>query len=171
MSDQLISTLDRRVRDLPRRRLEPADALVLAQGVALAGLLWPGRGHWRLPRQVRRAALGVTAAGGLLGLAGLQQLGPGVTPRVEPPDGAELRTGGLYALSRNPIYGGLLAGATGFAVLRRRWEPLLAAGVLAGVLHAKVGVEERRLQLRFGQAYREYVRRAPRLVGVPRFRR
>ena len=158
----------RRVLDLPPRAAEPADVLVLAQGLALAGLLWPGRGRWRLPRLVRSASLAVTATGAAVGLAGLAQLGTDATPRVEPRDGAALRTGGVYALSRNPVYAGLLVGVTGFAVLRRRKEPLAAAAVLAGVLHLKVLVEERRLRGRFGESYEAYARRTPRLIGLPR---
>jgi protein-S-isoprenylcysteine O-methyltransferase Ste14 len=158
----------RRVLDLPRRSPEFADALVVAQGLAMAGLLWPGRGRWHLPRVVRTAALGVTAGGTAFGLAGLAQLGRHATPRVEPREGAPLRTGGLYAVSRNPVYAGLLVGAGGFALLRRRREPLLAVAGLAAVLHLKVLLEERRLRARFGPEYSAYARRTPRLIGLPR---
>jgi protein-S-isoprenylcysteine O-methyltransferase Ste14 len=158
----------RRVLDLPRRSAEPADVLVLAQCLAMAALLWPGRGRWRLPRIVRAGALAATAVGGVAGVGGLVQLGTDLTPRVEPRDGADLRTGGLYAISRNPVYAGLLVGAGGFAVLRRRREPLAAAAALAGVLHLKVLLEERRLRARFGERYDAYARRTPRLVRLPR---
>lgn len=134
----------------------------------MAGLLWPGRARWRLPRAVRAAAVGVTAAGAAIGVGGLAQLGADATPRVEPRDGADLRTAGLYVVSRNPVYAGLLVGATGFAVLRRRREPLLALAALAGILHLKVLIEERRLRARYGQRYDDYARRTPRLVGLPR---
>jgi protein-S-isoprenylcysteine O-methyltransferase Ste14 len=167
MPDPRALGLQRRMRDLPGRRTDPADALVIAQGLAIAGLLWPGRSRWRLPRVVRRGALAVTLAGAALGGAGLRELGSGATPRVEPPEGAPLRTRGLYAVSRNPVYAGLLVAGAGFAVLRRRGEPLLAAAALAGVLHLKVGIEERRLRARFGQQYDRYTERTPRLVGLP----
>lgn len=168
MSDSGSSGWNQRVRDLPGRSLEPADLLVAAQSLAIAGLLWPGRGRWWLPGVVRAGALAVTTAGAILAAAGLRQLGTDVTPRVEPRDAAPLRTSGVYAVSRNPVYAGLLIGATGFAVLRGRREPLLAAAALAGVLHLKVNVEERRLQARFGEEYERYARRTPRLVGLPR---
>jgi protein-S-isoprenylcysteine O-methyltransferase Ste14 len=155
----------------PCRATEPADLLVLAQGLALAAMLWPGRGRWRLPRPVRSAALAVTATGMAVGAAGLAQLGTDATPRVEPRDGAPLRTSGLYAFSRNPVYAGLLVAAGGFAVLRRRREPLLALAALSGVLHLKVLVEEQRLRGRFGEGYEAYARRTPRLIGLPGVRR
>ena len=171
MSELRSSGHGRRLLGLPRRSVEPADALVVAQTLALAGLLWPGRGRWRLPRPVRRGALAATVAGGLIGGAGLAHLSSDVTPWVEPREGAPLRTGGIYALTRNPVYAGLLIGGAGFAVLRRRREPLLAAAALAGVLHVKVLTEERRLRSRFGQRYDEYTRSTPRLIGLPRRRR
>lgn len=170
MSQSLPTSWTRRIRDLPRRSPEAADLLVAAQFAAMAGLLWPGRGRWRLPRPVRSAAVAVTCAGTAAGMAGLTELGQEVTPRVEPRDGATLRTTGIYGLSRNPVYAGLLVGSAGFAVLRRRSEPLLAFAVLAAVLHLKVNAEERRLLARFGAAYHAYQHATPRLVGMPRRR-
>ncbi|HET9657881.1 MAG TPA: isoprenylcysteine carboxylmethyltransferase family protein [Kineosporiaceae bacterium] len=168
MPDRAVTVLQRRIRDLPGRRLELADALVVAQGLAGAGLLWPGRGRWSLPRPIRRAALAVTLLGTAAGALGARQLGSGLTPRVEPPPQAALRTTGPYAVSRHPIYAGVLVCGAGFAVLRRRPEPLLALAALAGVLHVKAGIEERRLRDRFGTRYDEYARRTPRLIGLPR---
>jgi protein-S-isoprenylcysteine O-methyltransferase Ste14 len=147
-------------------RLGPA--LVGAQAVSAAAVLWPGRARWRLPRPARSAALGAVLAGGALSLAGVRALGVDLTPFVDPRPGAELRTTGVYQLSRNPIYAGLLLGVCGFSLLRRRPEPLVAAAALAAVLHVKAGVEERRLTERYGAAYTAYAARTPRLVGRPR---
>jgi len=97
--------------------------------------------------------------------------GARLTPRVEPPEDAELYTEGLYALSRNPIYAGLLTAAAGWAVLRRRPEPLLAWAALVAVLTRKARQEEARLVERFGQPYEAYRLRTPRFVGLPRGRR
>ena len=117
------------------------------------------------------AALVAVAGGGLVSLAGLRDIGRDLTPFVDPKVGAGLRTGGSYALSRHPIYGGLLVVSAGVAVLRARPEPLLAVGVLAVVLHVKTGVEERVLRRRFGAEYEQYAARTPRLVGLPLRRR
>jgi protein-S-isoprenylcysteine O-methyltransferase Ste14 len=73
-------------------------------------------------------------------------------------------------MTRNPIYSGLLAGSVGVAVLRRRVTPLLSAGVLGLVLGAKVRLEERALEARFGAQYRTYAARTPRLVPRRRHR-
>lgn len=147
--------------------MQPADALVAAQAICAAALLWPGRARWSLPRVVRRGAGAALLGGAALSLAGVRAVGADLTPFVDPRRGAALRTRGVYSLSRNPIYAGLLVAATGFALLRRRPEPLLAAGALAGVLHAKAGVEERRLGRRFGAEYTAYASRTPRLLGLP----
>lgn len=141
--------------------------LIAAQAAALAALAWPGRVRWSLPDPVAVAALTATAAGGALALAGLAPHGTSITPRVEPPSGTGLHTGGAYRVSRHPIYTGLLVGGAGVAVLRRRPGPLAAWVALLGVLHAKTRREERHLVERFGADYERYRERTPRLLGLP----
>jgi len=143
------------------------DVLVAAQVLTAAGVAWPGRGRWRLPRPVTVLAVGVGAAGSAFAAEGLRFLGTDVTPSVEPPAGARLRTAGPYSVSRHPVYLGGLVAAGAAAVLRRRPEPLVSFGLLAAVLHVKAGLEERRLAARFGVAYEEYRQRTPRLLGRP----
>ena len=138
----------------------------MAQALAIGGLAWPGRARWRLPRAVSAAALATAAAGIALGAAGVLAQGRQLTPRVEPPPSAALLTHGPYALSRHPVYGGLLAAGAGWAVARRRPEPLAAWAVLAVVLHVKTVLEERALRERFGDAWATYADRTPRLVGL-----
>lgn len=141
--------------------------LIAAQGAALAVLAWPGPGRWSLPAPVTASALVAAAAGGALALAGFAPHGTTITPRVEPPSGAALHTGGAYRVSRHPIYSGLLLAAAGLAVLRRRPEPLVAWAALVAVLDAKTRREERHLLARFGAEYERYRRRTPRLLGLP----
>jgi protein-S-isoprenylcysteine O-methyltransferase Ste14 len=150
---------------------DASDLLVAAQTAALAGVAWPGRGRGTLPGVVRAGAAGLVVGGAALAVASGARLGDGLTPRVEPPGDAPLRTDGPYALSRHPLYAGLLAAATGVAVLRRRPEPLVALGVLSLVLHVKAGVEEGRLRARFGSAYADYAAGTPRLVPPVSWRR
>ncbi len=151
---------------------QPSDVLVPVQLVALgAAALWPGRARWSLPGPVSVGADLVAAGGVGLVAAGALSLGRDLTPFVTPRDGASLRTGGSYAISRNPIYAGLLLLAGGVAVRRRRPEPLAAFAVLATALHVKTGAEEERLRERFGADYEAYAARVPRMIGLPgRFR-
>ncbi|HEX5534988.1 MAG TPA: methyltransferase [Actinomycetales bacterium] len=148
--------------------MKRSDLAVAAQGLSLAGLLWPGRARWRFPRAVTAGASMLLAAGAALGVAGARAQGRHLTPHVEPPPDAPLLTTGPYRLSRNPVYSGLLAAAAGFAVLRRRVEPLVAFAALAATLHIKTGMEEQALRARFGAEYDTYSARTPRLLGLPR---
>ena len=65
--------------------------------------------------------------------------------------------GGPYRLSRNPMYVGLTALYLGVALLGNLgWAPLLLPLPLAVVALWIVPAEERYLEARFGQAYRDY---------------
>ncbi|WP_052436945.1 methyltransferase family protein [Georgenia sp. SUBG003] len=147
--------------------MERSDGLVVAQAAALTGVLWPGRARWELPVPVTVAASSLIVVGGVLALAGAAPH-TRLTPRVRPPAGARLVTTGAYAVTRNPIYVGLAAGAWGLALLRRRPGPLLSAAALTGVLAAKSTLEESALADAFGRPYLEYAARTPRFVGRPR---
>jgi protein-S-isoprenylcysteine O-methyltransferase Ste14 len=89
----------------------------------------------------------------------------GQSLRVGLPDEAtELKTGGLYAFSRNPIY---LAVFLTCAASCLYWpHPLnIACAVLAiAVHHVIVLAEERFLSQRFGQAWQRYAARVRRYV-------
>jgi protein-S-isoprenylcysteine O-methyltransferase Ste14 len=150
------------------KQTKPSDIAVGAQGLSLAGLLWPGRARWRLPAAVTAGAAVLLSAGTALAVAGARAQGRHLTPHVEPPADAPLLMTGPYRVSRNPVYAGLMAAAAGFAVLRRRVEPLVAFAALAATLHVKTGMEEQALKARFGAEYDAYCARTPRLLGLPR---
>ena len=147
------------------------DAIVVVQAACLAALAWPGPRLWRLSPPVLAAATAATATGTAVLITGAVVQGRQLTPRVEPAARARLLTHGPYAVSRHPIYAGLLVAGAGVAVLRARIEPLLAWAGLAVVLHVKTGLEERSLRARFGADYDDYAAAVPRLVGVPRGQR
>jgi protein-S-isoprenylcysteine O-methyltransferase Ste14 len=142
-------------------------AVLTAQALATAALAWPGRARWRLPRPVLAGAVAATLAGGALFVTSLVSQGRQLTAHVDPPAGARLLTEGPYRLSRHPVYAGLLLGAAGVAVLRRRPGPLVGWAALAAVLHLKTGMEEEQLRARFGPDYEMYATTTPRLIGVP----
>jgi protein-S-isoprenylcysteine O-methyltransferase Ste14 len=144
------------------------DLLITAQMLSVGALAWPGRARWAVPGPLRLLAAGAVGGGALLSVVASLPHGTRLTPRVAPPQGAELHTGGPYAVSRHPIYTGLLVGGLGVAVLRRRPEPLLAWVVLAAVLDRKTRREETHLVERFGASYRTYRARTPRLLPTPR---
>ncbi|HLS03138.1 MAG TPA: isoprenylcysteine carboxylmethyltransferase family protein [Actinomycetales bacterium] len=145
--------------------MSKSNCLTTAQAASMAGLFWPGRAKWKLPKIVKVGAWLAVAAGGAVAAAGALEQGEQLTSSTTPPKRAQLITSGPYAHSRHPIYVGLLVAGSGFALLRRRIEPLIAFGSLATVLHRKVDAEENALVARFGKGYKKYAKRTPRMFG------
>ncbi len=140
-----------------------ANWLVWAQFLLLALLLLPGDPLWRGP-WVTAASLLLVALGGALAVAGAVVLGSDLVPWVAPKPGAPLRTRGVYRLTRNPIYVGIIVATAGWVLWRARVELLVIWVLLATVLIVKAHVEQHRLVDAFGEAYREYATRTPLLL-------
>jgi protein-S-isoprenylcysteine O-methyltransferase Ste14 len=83
-------------------------------------------------------------------------------------DHALIRTG-PYALTRHPIYTGLLLAIIGSAITRDSLAGGIGLGFLVAGLLVKIRQEERLLLEHFGPAYEAYRAEVPALV--PRFRR
>ena len=76
-----------------------------------------------------------------------------------------LVTDGPYRFSRNPIYLGLTALYRGLAVIAGSlWAVLLIFPVLAVMRWGVIAREERYLEARFGQPYRDYMARVRRWI-------
>jgi protein-S-isoprenylcysteine O-methyltransferase Ste14 len=74
-----------------------------------------------------------------------------------------LVTSGIFGLSRNPIYVANTLLILGLAVwLRWGWLVLLAPVCVAAVTELAIKREERHLEIRFGDAYRDYKTRVRR---------
>lgn len=138
--------------------------LVVAQAVTLAGHLLPGGARLGVPAALRPLGGAAVVAGVAVSVGAARGLGPDLTPSVVPLDGARLQRGGLYGVSRHPIYGGLLLASAGTVVLRGRLSTLVAATALAVVLHVKSGEEDRLLADRFGAEHAAYRTAVPRLL-------
>jgi len=81
----------------------------------------------------------------------------------------ELVTKGTYGISRNPI---CLAGFllnVGIGTACASWIYLLYAVVGMLLMHIGVAPEERFLLEKYGDAYRQYINRTPRWIGIPRW--
>ena len=79
-------------------------------------------------------------------------------------EGQELRTAGPYAITRHPIYTGVLATFAGAALVWNSGLTLLLAALFAIPLYFHTVVEEAILEQHFGDDYRDYQRRVPRFV-------
>jgi protein-S-isoprenylcysteine O-methyltransferase Ste14 len=78
-------------------------------------------------------------------------------------------TTGLYRYSRHPMYLTNLLMAIGISIACASWLFLLLS--IASVLFANVrfaGFEERLCLEKYGSAYREYMDRTPRWLGIPK---
>lgn len=132
---------------------------VLFLVIALVGIAAPG---W--PAGVRPALAivgGVVAfAGVVLAAAGMRHLGPSLTPFPAPIEGGELREGGVYALARHPIYGGVMLAALGWSLLTSPWA-LLPTVLLAALFEGKRRREEGWLAEHYS-GYASYRRAVPR---------
>ncbi len=117
-----------------------------------------GSSRWRRSRGL---GLLLGLAGLALALAGLLGLGRNLSALPHPNDDAELVQGGVYGLARHPIYGGLIAGAVGWALLTNSLLSLVFALGLWLLLEFKSRREERQLLARFPAyaGYRQRVRK------------
>jgi len=77
---------------------------------------------------------------------------------------AELKTSGILAHIRHPIYAGTLLIALGLFLFIPKWPVAVACTSI--VLYTLIGIqlEERKLVRLFGQAYTDYQRKVPMLI-------
>jgi protein-S-isoprenylcysteine O-methyltransferase Ste14 len=80
----------------------------------------------------------------------------------------EPMTKGIYAISRHPACLGMFLGFIGIGITCASWVFLLCALVHIVSWHFGVVEEERVLVDMYGEAYREYMARTPRWIGLPR---
>ncbi|MGB3347115.1 MAG: isoprenylcysteine carboxylmethyltransferase family protein [Candidatus Humimicrobiia bacterium] len=80
----------------------------------------------------------------------------------------ELVTKGVYSISRHPAYLGGFLQYVGIGIACASWISLLCAVVW--IISFSIGVidEERFLLENYGKAYREYMNRTPRWIGIPK---
>jgi protein-S-isoprenylcysteine O-methyltransferase Ste14 len=148
---------------------------VVINSLELTLVLWWVMAKWLLGWERPLVPAGAALAAGCAGLAlvlggaGLLvwaklRLGRWFVAGFMIKDGHELVTGGPYAITRHPIYTGLLAAFAGAALL---WNSALTLALAAGFvvsLSLHTMVEEALLERHFGDAYRAYRARVPRLV-------
>jgi protein-S-isoprenylcysteine O-methyltransferase Ste14 len=75
---------------------------------------------------------------------------------------------GVYAISRHPGYFGFFLGLVGIGIACASWVFLLCALVWIVTWHFGVAEEERFCLEKYGGAYREYLKRTPRWIGLPK---
>ncbi|MBW7868190.1 MAG: isoprenylcysteine carboxylmethyltransferase family protein [Brumimicrobium sp.] len=79
---------------------------------------------------------------------------------------SSLQTTGIYSLTRNPMYIGLLAGYLAFAILLGNWWTIISTPIFFAILHFYViPREEHYLSYRFGKEYITYTNQVKRWFG------
>jgi len=77
-------------------------------------------------------------------------------------------TKGLYSVTRNPEYIGLLLMQIGLGIACISWLYLLLTVMLLILLNTNLSAEERYCLYRYGDDYRKYKNRTPRWIGIPK---
>ena len=150
---------------------------VILQGVLLAGLGVAGllglagiggvfEAAWSDLARVATSVLGLGLAS--LGVnqvrLGARDLGANLTPLPSPSADAQLVETGSYARVRHPIYGGIILGGAGWALLTAAPAALVLAAFLVPFFWLKSSIEERWLEQRF-VGYHTYRGRTRRFIA------
>lgn len=100
-------------------------------------------------------------------IVSLVSLGAALTPTPVPQESAALRTNGIYALVRHPVYSGILVAALGFTLaVGSIWQVVLWLA-LAAFFYAKAFWEDRLLADKHGVAWFDYADHVSSFI--PRF--
>ncbi|MEZ5340506.1 MAG: isoprenylcysteine carboxylmethyltransferase family protein [Acidimicrobiales bacterium] len=136
---------------------------------ALLGILvfWSPQPTWTFPDWVDTAGFALGLLGLIWLLVGALNLGRSLTATPVPRSEGSLKTGGLYRLSRHPIYTGVLALAFSSAIRRANWMLVVVAVGLYVLFEFKARFEERLLTKAY-PGYAHYAARVPRFVPVGR---
>ena len=117
----------------------------------------------RLPGPARAGALGLTAAGAGLVVAGTGRFSS--LAQLSGTASGSMVRGGVYRFSRNPQYLGAVLALAAVSGLRRSPGVLALSAALAGVYRWWVPVEEQHLAARFGEPYQTCLQRTARWLG------
>nr|NIO37398.1 DUF1295 domain-containing protein [Candidatus Bathyarchaeota archaeon] len=77
-------------------------------------------------------------------------------------------TKGVYTISRNPMYFSMFLIFVGIGLASASWLFLLLAIFWIAVVDRGVVAEERLCLETYGDSYREYMKKTPRWIGIPK---
>jgi len=80
-------------------------------------------------------------------------------------------TGGMYRISRNPMYLTGFFMYVGIGIASASWVYLVWAIAYVIMSHIVITSEERFCLKKYGDKYREYMNRIPRWIGIPKSRK
>lgn len=130
---------------------------------------WMAWSSLSLPVWLRWVGIALVACSGMLLVWTFHNLGKNLTDTVVTRREHSLVTTGPYRYVRHPFYLTFALGALGVSLAIANWFTLLASLIPMSFLVARTRIEEEKLIQRFGDEYRDYMRRVGRFV--PRFGR
>jgi protein-S-isoprenylcysteine O-methyltransferase Ste14 len=77
-------------------------------------------------------------------------------------------TRGFYRISRNPIYLSAALMYLGIGIACASWVFMLCAVLWIAFFNIAIPVEERSLIEQYGDAYRDYMKKTPKWIGIPK---
>lgn len=139
-------------------------SILVVWGAAVLGSWGIGMSVFEAPAAITGVALALWVVGfvflflGRFGLGSSFRLG---TPK----ESTSLRTGGLYGVSRNPMYVGVYATVLASAIYTMNPLVWVLGAFVIAVHHRIVLAEEEHMRTAFGREYDEYCRRVGRYIG------
>ena len=138
--------------------------LVAVQFALLVAIFFtPSANSWALPFWAGLTANTLLVAGVVITGIAIFGLGKSLTANPVPKAKAVLKTGGLYAAVRHPIYSGLLLASWAFTAQHGSLWSLIAAPILTVLFAYKARFEERMLLATYPN-YAAYAARVGRFV-------
>ena len=138
--------------------------MVVLQFVFLALLVFlPNGTDWPTPLWLTALAAGALYAGWLILIVSLFNLGRSLTAHPVPLERAKLKTTGLYAVVRHPIYLGLILIALAIGLGSGSIRKAIYFVLLTALLNVKARFEERFLMQKFPE-YPAYAAKVGRLL-------
>ena len=141
-------------------KVPPVVVFLVFAGAAWAAASWCPWAQLVLPGH-RRVAILLFAAGGLLGISGvISFLRAGTTLHtVRPQRATALVRTGIFRISRNPMYAGLLCMLAGETMALSNGLALLLLPMFVAYMNRfQIGPEERALRARFGADYEAFAK-------------
>ena len=78
-------------------------------------------------------------------------------------------SGGLYRYSRHPMYVGMFIFFLGLSIITASWVLLLFFIVFVVGCVVYINDEEESCLKKYGEAYRDYMNKTPRWIGIPKY--
>jgi protein-S-isoprenylcysteine O-methyltransferase len=94
----------------------------------------------------------------------LRKLGRSYSLYIDPAPTEALRTGGIYGRIRHPVYAFYLLETLALAIIRPNLVSWIALALIVSATAWRIREEERVLLARYGEEYRDYMKRTRRLL-------